>query len=485
MEPEITAHFESIHELLLTEIGSAETSIVAAVAWFTDREILDALRQRAARGVSVRVAITDDDINRPPKAPAFEPLMDLGGEIHRISPGSTRESLMHHKFCVVDEATVITGSYNWTRRARHNAENVTLVRNHPSFAARFVDTFRQIVGEQPNDDLGVDGGRIRKRLELIRNLIQLGETQEMLPHTNRLRGVAGGAGLAAVVAAIDKRDYERALEAIEDWLARASALVRRDDAEVPYLRLRLQTLEFELEALTAEHADLERRIVVFNRRHDDAIGELIQQVLWARAELKRLQAERARECQNTAEAEEAADFAEEQYREYAEEHERLQDQPAPQPLDEEAERELRRLYRSASRFCHPDKVEEADQSRATEVFQELEAAYRAQDVERVRSIHQMLKNGGLSVSTRSSVLSEADRLRGAIAQLAERIVLKLRQLRTLKESSAVRLMEQVGEGESAFESYVARRDSELRDELAELQVKIDSLRKSIQSESIT
>ncbi|MFO7886533.1 MAG: phospholipase D-like domain-containing protein [Desulfobacteraceae bacterium] len=171
MEPEITAYFDDIHEVLLREIHSAETSIDSAVAWFTDREILNALLRRASHGISIRVAITDDDINRPPKAPAFDSLIDLGGEIHRVRSGGHRESLMHHKFCVIDHSTVITGSYNWTRRARENAENITVVRNHPSFAARFLDTFEQIVGP-PSKTNAIDTNQIRKRLELLRNLMR-------------------------------------------------------------------------------------------------------------------------------------------------------------------------------------------------------------------------------------------------------------------------------------------------------------------------
>ncbi|MGM0553267.1 MAG: phospholipase D-like domain-containing protein [Pseudomonadota bacterium] len=253
MEPEITAHFDDIHEVLLREIHSAETSIVSAVAWFTDREILNALLYRASHGVSVRVAITDDDINRPPKGPSFDSLIDLGGEIHRIRSGSRRESLMHHKFCVIDQSTVITGSYNWTRRARENAENITVVRNHPSFAARFVETFEQIVGQRAAGPDSIDTTQMCKRLELIRNLIQLGETSDLSPHVQRLRGVADEAGIGNALKAIDDGDYERALESIEQWLVRASALVTLEDAEVPHRRLELEALEWYRRA--AEQGD--------------------------------------------------------------------------------------------------------------------------------------------------------------------------------------------------------------------------------------
>ncbi|HYN79679.1 MAG TPA: phospholipase D-like domain-containing protein [Lamprocystis sp. (in: g-proteobacteria)] len=34
---------------------------------------------------------------------------------------------MHHKFCVIDRATVIIGSYNWTKRAQANDESITVI----------------------------------------------------------------------------------------------------------------------------------------------------------------------------------------------------------------------------------------------------------------------------------------------------------------------------------------------------------------------
>lgn len=152
--------------------------------------------------MSVRVTITDDEINRPPMAPAFDALIDLGGEIHRIRPGTRGESLIHNKFCVIDEATVITGSYNWTRRARENAENVTVIRKHLSLAIRFVDAFEQIVGQHSDPASNIDATRVRKRLELIRNLVQLGETEDLTAHTQKLQGVADDAGIRKALEAI-------------------------------------------------------------------------------------------------------------------------------------------------------------------------------------------------------------------------------------------------------------------------------------------
>ncbi|NLL27457.1 MAG: phosphatidylserine synthase, partial [Bacteroidales bacterium] len=42
----------------------------------------------------------------------------------------TRGGTMHHKFCVIDNQVVITGSYNWSNNAEFkNDENVTVEYN--------------------------------------------------------------------------------------------------------------------------------------------------------------------------------------------------------------------------------------------------------------------------------------------------------------------------------------------------------------------
>jgi hypothetical protein len=468
---DVSAYFENLHEIIIGELKSARKSITAAVAWFTDREILDVLCRCAHQGVNVQVAMNDDQINSPPRAPNYHRLTALGGKIFRISSGSRNETLMHHKFCVIDDATVITGSYNWTRRARENDENITIVRGCSEFAFRFLATFDTIVGRQSGEIPPVDIGQVRKRLELIRNLILLDEIAEIDPHVAKLRMISSSAKIDGVLAAIQQRSYEIALEQIAHWLARANALVVAEDLEVPHLQLRLQVLELELEALSAELADLERRLVIFNRRHDDALGELIAQVLLLRAELARLQVEHV-QVDEVERAEEAARSAETQFKDYTREHERLQESPTPSMLDDASEIELKKLYRKCSQICHPDKVPDEQKDLANETFLALQNAYKTQDLQQVRKISQMLASGNAWQKPLSGTLFKVDKLGAAIAQLNQRISECLRDLKALKQSEAVRMMNRCWSSEDVWLVYVDRRRHELEKEIRDLQIAI-------------
>jgi phosphatidylserine/phosphatidylglycerophosphate/cardiolipin synthase-like enzyme len=58
-----TAHFDRIHETILTELQKAQKSLYVAVAWFTDHNLFQALCRRAAAGAAVELMITSDAIN--------------------------------------------------------------------------------------------------------------------------------------------------------------------------------------------------------------------------------------------------------------------------------------------------------------------------------------------------------------------------------------------------------------------------------------
>ena len=52
-------------------------------------------------------------------------------------------SIAHNKVMVIDEATVITGSFNFTKAAEEsNAENLLIVRETPALAGKYLSNWR-------------------------------------------------------------------------------------------------------------------------------------------------------------------------------------------------------------------------------------------------------------------------------------------------------------------------------------------------------
>lgn len=251
-----------------------------------------------------------------------------------------------------------------------------------------------------------------------------------------------------------------------------------EDVEVPRLQLELQALELRLESLCEEKDDLERSLVVFNRRHSDALGSLLGKVLQAQAELAALEAESSRRRAvkgqtSELDAEEDAQQAEQARREwqdYCRDYTEAQAAPAPESLNAQEEAELKRLYRKASSLCHPDKFADREKVAAHQAFVALQALYKINDLEGVRKLHDTLKVGGLSVAApRSSTLSRVDSLRAAIAELKCRITETLRALQGLRDSEAAVLMRKAGPGESDWPAFFQRQARLLEAELARLE----------------
>ena len=121
---------------IATELATAKQSIDVAAYQLTLDTLNAALATAAHRGVKVRV-IVDRSQERPIVHGPSE-LRAKGPEIRT----DHREKLFHNKYAVIDRATVITGSYNWSANAeRRNAENCVIIHN-TRIAEQFATDFQ-------------------------------------------------------------------------------------------------------------------------------------------------------------------------------------------------------------------------------------------------------------------------------------------------------------------------------------------------------
>ncbi len=462
---ELKAHFSNIHKVIIGHLEQAQTEVVAAIAWFTDRDIFEVLCKKAGSGIKVSVALIGDEINQGPGGLNFHRLGSLGGQVIFLPPGNRYERTMHHKFCVIDRAAVITGSYNWSHKARSNDENITVVTDSADFASKYLDTFDSLlVRTGRGAPVVADADAARRRLDMIRNLILLGEQDDVATHLSKLRPVAGALQLEQIITALDDGKYKGALEHIDVYLRKVTALVVAGFADIPLLRFQLETLELRLESLSEEKGDIERRLITFNRRHDDALGDLIQRILKARAELAQLLSADQRDDKVREDAEAAFQEAEKAYKDYSKQHVDLQRQKPLPKLDEDAEREIKNLYRRACGLCHPDKVPKEIKEAAHRVFVELQEAYKFNDLPRVLEIHKSLVAGHLP-GTRSTALTEVEALKAAIAELEYAIATLVAELKVLQKSEGVKLTDLAGATEAEWNFFFEMQRENLEMEL--------------------
>jgi phosphatidylserine/phosphatidylglycerophosphate/cardiolipin synthase-like enzyme len=75
---------------------------------------------------------------------------DVGSDVDRIAGAGIPVRVdrspchMHHKFAVLDEATLLTGSYNWTRSAAAENQENLVVSDDVRLVSPFVATFERL-----------------------------------------------------------------------------------------------------------------------------------------------------------------------------------------------------------------------------------------------------------------------------------------------------------------------------------------------------
>lgn len=116
-------------------LRSARRSLDVCVFSITCNELADEIEAAHQRGVAVRV-ITDDD-QAEAKGSDVQSLSGKGVPVRT----DHSEAHMHHKACVIDGATLVNGSFNWTRSAVvSNRENIAVITS-PSIVAAFTREF--------------------------------------------------------------------------------------------------------------------------------------------------------------------------------------------------------------------------------------------------------------------------------------------------------------------------------------------------------
>lgn len=434
---DIQAHFTDIQTIIAADLDGASQSIEAAVAWLTDPVLFEALLKAARRGCRVRLALLDDATNHQ-SGVNLERLRAAGGEVFWIPEAEQGQGSLHHKFCVIDGDGVITGSYNWTRRATRADENILRVRGDAALAAGYGDAFAQLLDKyrlQPRAP-ALDLRQLLRRLEVIHNLLLLDDHELLAAQVARLEPVRSSPAITELLDQLRRRDWAAAHASLAALLARGLALMPYDDPELAALRLELRTLEAQVVALSQEQAEVERLSQEFARRQQTELGDLLEEYLYLQQMYWQRHAE-SREATDEIRAAHAQ--ARDDYEQYRQSREAIEAMAEAPRLDPDQQAELKRLFREASMRCHPDRVTEADKARAEAIFVQVLAAYQQGDLETLRRLHRQLKTGQ-PFADPATVLTEGDQLRRRVAQLRLEVERLLAEIKTLRAQETYRTL---------------------------------------------
>jgi hypothetical protein len=406
------AYFDDIQLHILHELNKAERTIHIAVAWFTDLEIFDLLCQKAQIGVRVELLIVNDAINR--KSPIeYTRLSELGGLFMMVGNNKKNSAIMHNKFCIIDSVTIITGSYNWSKQAQENWENITIISDHPDLANQFLQEFESIIEHAGGKGCeGVDTGKVISRLEALRHTIDLDDDDDIDLQLNKLKKLTANRSefdeIAPIVELVEQGRRQEAAARITTHVTARKQVVIYTDPEIPELKLELKALEFQINAMENERADIEKTLHAYHVRYNTELGDIVRRILKLRTDRLAKKAEEDKEFQQEAEE------ARRDFESFEEDYIDTKDQEL-YSISQAEQDELKALYRACSKLCHPDLVAEADKHDATNIFKKLNEANEKNDLAAIKEIYENLKNG--IFSTMSATISDAIKLHKQVVKM--------------------------------------------------------------------
>ena len=137
-EPTVEVYFEHCTDAVVRELSHAKQTIHVQAYSFTSAPIARALTDAEERDVKV-IAILDAS-NRTRNYSAADLLAHEGIETYIDS----RHAIAHNKIIVIDGATVLTGSFNFTDQSEEqNEENLLIIRDKPKLFAAYLGHFEE------------------------------------------------------------------------------------------------------------------------------------------------------------------------------------------------------------------------------------------------------------------------------------------------------------------------------------------------------
>jgi phosphatidylserine/phosphatidylglycerophosphate/cardiolipin synthase-like enzyme len=124
---------------LLDVVSEAQKSIYFLAYSFTSDRLAEAVTERGQQGVALK-GVFEEDQYESNTGTEFDNLLAAGFDI-RLD-GNPQQ--MHHKVFIIDEAVVVTGSYNFSANAeKRNDENLLILYN-PEIASLYLEEFWRV-----------------------------------------------------------------------------------------------------------------------------------------------------------------------------------------------------------------------------------------------------------------------------------------------------------------------------------------------------
>ena len=129
-------YFNNIDYYIKKYLSKAQTSVQIVVAWINTSLLKVEFSQLVQKNVQITIMYNDDFINT-------RIIKKQDGIVYIPIKMPSVKNKMHDKFCIIDGRFVISGSYNWSKNANANFENVIITDDRIT-VAKFQNEFYEL-----------------------------------------------------------------------------------------------------------------------------------------------------------------------------------------------------------------------------------------------------------------------------------------------------------------------------------------------------
>jgi len=293
--------------------------------------------------------------------------------------------------------------------------------------------------------------KILKRLEIIKNSITIEDDETIQLQISRLYELDIDNDVKHILILIQNTDFEKVIPLIDIYIKQFTSLIVYENEEIQGLKLELKLLEKQFLLVSCRVEEYHNIVNDFNAKYHLQLGELIEEVLVLREEFYEFM------YKNTQEAEYEYEYYE-AIKDHKNFHEEFKNQyyDTPTEISKKEKKELKRLYKKASKLCHPDIIEEKKREKAEDIFKSLNAAYQKKNLRKVSEILEQLLTGE-SFSISSDSVFDKKILKRKITVTREKIQSIKLELESIKQNETFILVNKIND----IDEYFKEKEEEL------------------------
>ncbi len=294
--------------------------------------------------------------------------------------------------------------------------------------------------------------KVLKRLEIIKNSISIEDDETIQLQMNKLYELNIDDEVKRILILIQNTDFEKVIPLIDKYIRQFTSLIVYENEEIQGLKLELKIIEKQFLLLSCRVEEYHNIVNDFNSLYHLKLGTLIEEVLILREEFYEFM------YKNTDDYKYEYEEAKKDFENFHNEFEK-QKFDTPSEISKKEKKELKRLYKKASRLCHPDIIEDTKKGKAEDIFKTLNAAYQKKDIKKVSEILEQLLTGE-SFSITSDCIFDKKILRRKIKVTREKIESIKDELENIRRNDTFILVNKIND----MDEYFNEKEYELREE---------------------